>query len=195
MCSNTATLRVSQKGGLLHRRQSLSFQESLSRERDALWIKGVPAAKRGTQKFSLSCVTPETWHVLVSSTWRSNVRGNCGPRGHVSLISFFKSQCVQRMNHMDHCAEIINDVFPVMRDDVLTQKCQKETRRHAGVPAVSDHKLEGARNRDVPHDRLGTQTQQRSFDCSLLMKKRWDLIPLLNSPFLSEMTKTPATLS
>ena len=37
------------------------------------------------------------------------------------------------MNHMDHCAEIINDVFPFIGDDVLTQKCPKETRRHAGA--------------------------------------------------------------
>ena len=34
---------------------------------------------------------------------------------------------------MDHCGEIINDVFPVKRDDVLTQKCENETIKHAGV--------------------------------------------------------------
>ena len=40
------------------------------------------------------------------------------------------------------------------------------------IPAVSDVMHEGARNRDVPHNQLGTQTQKLPFDCSLLMKKR-----------------------
>ena len=34
------------------------------------------------------------------------------------------------------------------------------------ITAVSHLKLESARNRDVPHYRLGTQTQQRSVACS-----------------------------
>ena len=38
---------------------SKSFFPRVLIKRDALWIKGVPAAKRGTQKFSMSCVTPE----------------------------------------------------------------------------------------------------------------------------------------
>ena len=117
---------------------SKSFFPRVPVKRDALWIKGVSAAKRGTQKFSLSCVKPETLVIglphFVASTHRFVVlRGHCAQsEEHVSLMSFIKSQGVQWMNHMDHCGEIINDVFPVMRDDVLTQKCP-ETRRHAGV--------------------------------------------------------------
>ena len=34
-----------------------------------------------------------------------------------------------------------------------------------------DHKLEGARNRDVPQHRLGTQTQQRLFDCTKYIRQ------------------------
>ena len=109
---------------------SKSFFPRVLIKRDALWIKGVPAAKRGT---------PETLVIglphVVASTHRFVVlRGHCAQsEEHVSLMSFIKSQGVQWMNHMDHCGEIINDVFPVVRDDVLTQKCPKETRRHAGV--------------------------------------------------------------
>ena len=54
------------------------LSKSPHHERDALWIKGVPAGKRGTQKFSMSCATPETPviglpHVDVSSSWMRGV--------------------------------------------------------------------------------------------------------------------------
>ena len=99
-------------------------------------IESVPAAMHGTKKFSMSCVTPETLvighpHVDVSSSWSAATVLRA--REHVSVISFIQSQCVQWMTHMDHCGEIMNDVFPVMRDDVLTQRCSKEARRHVGL--------------------------------------------------------------
>ena len=54
------------------------LSKSPHHERDALWIKGAPAGKRGTQKFSMSCATPETPviglpHVDVSSSWMRGV--------------------------------------------------------------------------------------------------------------------------